>query len=114
MLTVHSTTLTSSPILSFRLWTEFRQTTVSLRRSEQKPTCTCTSSDKNSMLLLIMALMFTHYSLLNYVTVYYYDTVQENTKSRIRSWPGKRVCPVRISAMMHPTDHISTEEKRQM
>ena len=29
---------------------------------------------------------------------------------RIRSVPGKRTCPVSSSAMMHPTDHMSTRE----
>ncbi len=31
----------------------------------------------------------------------------------LRSVPGKRVFPVSISAMMHPTDHMSTKREQK-
>lgn len=39
-----------------------------------------------------------------YITVY---------KERIRSFPGNNAFPVSISAIIHPTDHISTKMKKK-
>lgn len=33
---------------------------------------------------------------------------------RIRSVPGNNTAPLIISPMMHPTDHMSTENKNEM
>lgn len=35
-------------------------------------------------------------------------------RGRIRSVPGNSTAPFTISPMMHPTDHMSTENKNEM